>query len=302
MSNTTFQRHDYDIDLKHGVGAHLITWVTGLMVFFITLMLAVNIALGAASKSWIGSLSGSMTVEIKPAPGANTETSAKALESAADKAAAIAKKDPAVSAVRILPRTEVAALIEPWLGQKLPADMPLPALLDIKTYDNVDTQPLQKSITAAVPGAIIDTHQDTLGDVKTLIGTVRGFAAVVTLAIVLLAVVSISGIVRAKFAIHKGETEILHLLGASNEYIARQFRHHALQGTLKGTAAGIAATFIVILAVGFVARSVSAAVLPPVYIHPLAWAGLVVAPLVGGVVIAHVTAQVTALRALARLN
>ena len=59
-------KYQYDIGLDQGAGAHLVAWSTGLMVFFATLALAVNMGLNTVTQSWVSGLSGSLTVEIKP--------------------------------------------------------------------------------------------------------------------------------------------------------------------------------------------------------------------------------------------
>ena len=72
MSRKVFKKYAYDISLDEGAGAHLVSWVTGLMVFFVTLALTVNFGLSSITKSWVTGLSGTLTVEIKP-PTASAE-------------------------------------------------------------------------------------------------------------------------------------------------------------------------------------------------------------------------------------
>src|ERR1700744_5506217 len=66
MSGKHLKKYTYDISLDEGVGARLVSWVTGLMVFFVTLTLALNFGLSSIVKTWVSGLSGTLTVEIKP--------------------------------------------------------------------------------------------------------------------------------------------------------------------------------------------------------------------------------------------
>lgn len=307
MSQSLFQRkskYRYDIALDEGVGAKLVAWVTGLMAFFATLTLALHLGLSALTDTWVQGLSGSLTVEIAPPlpkDGKVTPEQQKAFSDSVQKVLWLIEQHPAVSGGRALPRTEVEALIRPWLGEKLTKDLPLPALIDLKLSAEADVAKLQSDIRTLVPAAVIDTHTDTLDDVRTLVGTVRAFMIMLTGIIALLAIIAISGIVRSKLVIHRQEVETLHLIGASDEYIARQFRQHALKGTLQGIIGGVCATVATLALITAVMRNANPAFFPDFTLSPLHWTLLLAAPILTGTLIAHLTAQATVMRELARM-
>lgn len=307
MAAKIFQKYRYDIALETGAGAHLVAWVTGLMVFFMTLAFAVNIGLANVTKNWVSGLSGSITVELRaPATDKDDDTATSEARKQVDKKVAaltaMGGKHEAIISARALEDAEVRKLIEPWLGSAMPADLPLPVLVDMKIKPDADMAALKKDILKAAPGATVDTHDDTLEDVSTLVNTARVFVLLLSGVIMLLAVVAISGIVRAKLAIHHPEVETLHLIGAHDEYIARQFRHHTLKGTLKGALCGVAAMIGTLYAIGQTTKSIDSAMLPDVALAPQEWALLVIAPVLIGTMIAHFTAQKTVLGALKRLG
>lgn len=307
MAKKIFQKHRYDIALESGVGANLVSWATGLMVFFMTLALAVNIGLASITDNWVASLSGSVTVELQPPmlaegkekPDAEEQ---KAFEETAQKIAALGESHPALSAGRVLDRAEVLRLIEPWLGSAMPSDLPLPALVDLKVLPDANVDQLKKDILQIAPKATVDTHDETLKDVSTLVNTARLFVLLLSGVIMLLAIFAISGMVRAKLAIHHQEVETLHLIGANDEYIARQFRHHTLKGTLKGAVLGVLAMIITLFAIGHMTRTIDSSILPNLDVMPLQWITLLFSPILAGALIAHMTAQKTVMNALARLD
>lgn len=307
MARKIFKKYVYDISLDEGVGAQLVSWVTGLMVFFVTLALAVNFGLSSVTKSWVIGLAGTLTVEIKP-PLAPTEggkppaQTQKKFEDTIGEVLTLLKDNAAVSEARLLTETEIKGLIEPWIGRGVTLDaVPLPALIDIKLTPNADVGQLQADLKTIVPSATIDSHTDTLDDVKTLVNTATLFMLLLTGVIVALAVVAISGIVRSKLLIHQGEVETLHLIGASDEYIARQFRQHTLRGTLKGALTGLVCTLITLTVIGAITHSVEKNIFPDIQLLPLQWAVLLLLPIVAGSLIAHLTAQATVLKELSRL-
>ncbi|HRJ65809.1 MAG TPA: hypothetical protein PLW48_01610, partial [Alphaproteobacteria bacterium] len=158
MGAKVFQKYRYDIALESGAGAHLVAWVTGLMVFFMTLAFAVNIGLASVTAKWVSGLSGSITVELRaPAPDKDGDKdSSAARKTLDDKIAALvalAGKHADIISARALEDAEVRKLIEPWLGSAMPADLPLPVLIDMKIKPEADIAALTKDIRKIAPAA-----------------------------------------------------------------------------------------------------------------------------------------------------
>lgn len=307
MPRKLFRKYTYDISLDEGAGEHLIIWVTGLMVFFVTLALAINFGLSTITKSWVTGLSGTLTVEIKP-PFSSTEgetitpQTVQKFEESVKQVMTLLDDSSAVSEARLLSQTEIESLIEPWMGRGEQMDaIPLPALIDVKLTPNADVVKLQSDLKTIEPSATIDSHTDTLDDVKTLVNTATLFMLLLTGVIVALAVASISGIVRSKLLIHQSEVETLHLIGASDEYIARQFRHYTLRDTIKGALIGLGCTLVTLAGLGAVTYSIESNIFPHVHFIPLQWITLLLLPIISGSLIAHLTAQATVLKELSRL-
>ena len=307
MSEKIFKKYGYDISLDEGVGAHLICWVTGLMIFFVTLAMAVNFGLSSITQSWVTGLSGTLTVEIKPplspAEGVGiSPESRKKFDNSIKEVLTLLKNNAAVSESRLLSEKEIKNLIEPWIGRGMTLDgLPLPALIDIKLVPNADVESLRNSLNTLDPPVTVDSHIDTLDGVKMLVNTATLFMVLLTSVIMILAVVIISGIVRSKMLIHQAEVETLHLIGASDEYIARQFRRHTLRGTLKGALYGIICTFITLFIISYITRTVGGDIFPRLHLTSSQWTALLLLPITAGSLIAHLTAQATVLKELSRL-
>lgn len=316
MSSKHLKKYKYDISLDEGVGARLVSWVTGLMVFFVTLTLALNFGLSSVVKTWVSGLSGTLTVEIKPPlPSADggkvSPQSQQKFEDSIRNVLAMLKNNSSVKAARQLSDPEIKNLIEPWLGQDTgPGQsvdngmldaIPLPALIDVRLAPNTDIAKLSTNLKIIEPDATIDNQGGALSNVKTLVNTATLFMLLLTAVIVALAIVTISGIVRSKLLIHQSEVETLHLIGANDEYIARQFRQHTLRGTLRGALAGLCCLLLTLFAIGAVTHTLQSSFLPHLKLMPLQWTALLVLPLISGSLIAHLTAQATVLKELSKL-
>lgn len=292
MTKVNFRKnYRYDIALEDGIGAHLVAWVTGVMVFFVTLALAANLSLGSLANTWVSDLSGTLTVELKPQKTGEIP----------QKIAQLAKKHPAVEEARILPRDEILSLVEPWLGSRLAEDLPLPALVDLKLSANADIDTLKKDILAIAPQAVIEAHTGVLSGIRTLVNAGRLFVILLTGVILALAIAAISGIVRAKLAAHQQEIETLHLIGAEDQYIARQFQNHIWRRTLTGAGVGVIATLSTLFLTGYIVLSNSDGLFSPPQLPLAEWAALIVLPVLISSAVAHLTAYMTVSREIAKL-
>ncbi len=308
MSQRPTKKYMYDISFGEGAGAQLVSWVTGLMVFFVTLALIVNFSLSAVTANWVTGLSGALTVEVKPPMPSNesmevTAQQEKKFHDDVRKIVAFLKDNASVAEARLLTEKEVKTLMEPWLGQGVTLDsIGLPALIDVKLKANADVMQLEGDLKAADPNATIDSHTDTLDDIKSVVDTATLFVLLLTGVIVVLAVVAISSIVRSKLMIHRQEVETLHLIGASDEYIARQFRRFTLRGSLKGAFFGIVFILLALLAISSVTDMLNSTIFMHVEWAPVQWAMLIVIPIAAASLIAHLTAQATVLKELSKLT
>ncbi len=107
---------------------------------------------------------------------------------------------------------------------------------------------------------------------------------------------------RIGLAIHRSVIELLHLLGAQDGYIARQFQVHALGLGLRGGVIGGAAAALTVVILGPAGHMLELPV--PIATYGIfdwrVWLLLIMAGLAAGAV-AMVTARITVLRQLARM-
>jgi cell division transport system permease protein len=211
MSRKHVKKYTYDISLDEGPGAQLVGWITGLMVFFTTLALAVCFGLSGTANTWVTNLSGTLTVEIKPplSPADGGKISGEAREkfnARVESVLGLLKKSPLVAKAQRLSDSEIKGLVEPWLGRgteraaALDA-IPLPALIDVAVVPGASVAQLESAVKALEPSATVDRQNATLEGVKALVGAATLFMLLLTGVIVALAVATISGIVRSKLMI-----------------------------------------------------------------------------------------------------
>jgi cell division transport system permease protein len=272
----------------------LMAWVIAIMIFLCALSLAAGLSITTATRNLAGELDHSLTVQIAEANPDLRARQAKAV------VRAIGGLD-GVAAVREVPAAELSRMLEPWLGTGLAAgDLPIPALIDVTLED--DAAAIKGRVAAAArgvsPGARIDDHGGALGPLGGLLGTLRALAAVVALLVVLAAVAVVALATRSSLNTHMATIEVMHLIGARDEQIARIFRRRAAMDGLVGGAIGLACAVLVVLLLGDQASALGSGLLAAGSIGIGSWAVLLALPVLAGL-LALATAHLTVIRLLA---
>jgi cell division transport system permease protein len=259
------EKRQYDLPLHRGSGSGFLTLLTGLMAFLAMLALCASFLLSALTERWSSGLENKITVEI-PARDINGDLMAQ------DKVDALTlritetlRQIDGVESVTILDRPAIIKLVEPWLGTALnQTDIPLPGILTVSLQQS-DTKTMQ-SIHAALrsvsQSARMDTHEDWVRDILRFTGALQFAAMVLVMVITATTLTAIAGAVKARMAIHHAEVEILHIMGASDQYITRQFQRHALLLSLKGACLGALCALTVIWIIGLIAGEMGISILP----------------------------------------
>lgn len=292
----------YDLPLQADGSSRFLPWFIGLMVYLATLTLAFSLVLTAAIERWDAGLQGSLTVQI-PVP---ADGSALAPDRV-DRMLSLLRQTPGIAAATPMSAAAEQELLRPWLGDGFDAAaLPLPILVDIHTDSGVaiDVATLEQRLGAIVPGTSVATHDRWLGR---LFRTARLIVLSGDLAVALIgagAVLTIIFTTRTGLLIHHDVIELLHLVGAQDSYVARQFQSHAFRQALRGGAVGMV---LAVLTIGGVAAAAAfghggdeATAFQGFGISLLGWAALLLMPVAAGGV-ALLTARITVLRILGRM-
>jgi cell division transport system permease protein len=283
-------------------------WLIAFMVYLSILALAGILVLDDIARRWDKGMSGTLTVQIAPSPGSGVTsgTSQKASKDGVRRLQAILdllRSTPGVARAKTLSQEKVLALLEPWLGNgALGADLPLPKLIDVELENGValDIAALEIRLMAIVPGAVIDDHGVWLGHLVDLIQTVRALALAVLVFIALATTGTVIFATRTGLAIHHEAIEVLHLIGAQDAYIARQFASRALMLGLRGGVIGLFLAVPTLWSIGGLARSLRSGYFPEFSLDLVHWAILACMPIVVAL-IAMISARLTVMKTLARM-
>jgi cell division transport system permease protein len=293
-----------DLPLDRDETARFLPWIVAFIVFLAALALAATLVVGEAISAWNKGLSNAITVQVPPP----AKPDPPAMQKRVEATLTALRTMPNIAGADPVPDAKVRALLEPWLGNAAGMDeLPLPVLIDVrlKDPDKVDLPAMKQELERIGPGISLDSHRLWL---DALTGRVR-WAQVIALGVVLLNALAAIGTVvfatRTGLMVHLRIIEVLHLMGATDRYIARQFAMQALRLGLRGGLIGIVPALLALVLATRVGGDWAGGDFggwlgPDIALRPWQWAALLLVPLVTAA-IAVATAWRTVMRTLEKM-
>lgn len=289
------------LPLEKDASSRFLPWLIAFMVWLAAMALALVMALSSLDVKWRKGIADTVTVQIVPLPEDNAGSVAARVAMAEKFLAA----SPGVKSVKTLSREHVSALLEPWLGRDAVSsalDLPIPRLIEVQLQagGNVDTGALGARLARAVQGAQLDDHGLWLDRLIALIGAIEVIGYAVLSLIGIAAVATVVFATRTGLVIHQNVIELMHIMGARDRFVARQFERHALVLGLKGGLAGFLLAVATLSMLEYLGARIDSPLLPSFTFGPWQWAAIGSLAL-STVAISIITARVTVLRALGRM-
>jgi cell division transport system permease protein len=288
-----FRRFSRSPLLPEAGGAPL-TAVIAVISSLACLALAAFMLIAAAAGAWTTELKSSMTVQVKGVDAAEIEARVAAAKDLLTNAAG-------VDSYEILSSDDAGKLLEPWLGKGNAASLNVPALIELKLTDdgrrNIDA--LRQQLQTIAPGMTLDDHGGW-NDRLTAAARSGQALAFAVFALIMGAASAISIFAaRAGLSANAEVVSLLHLVGATDDFIAgvvqRRFTIIGLRGSVVGL---VAALFLLgLFALATRARGADGFLIPGLAIQPGLAIPLLSVPIIICLVTA-VAARLTVLRTL----
>ena len=255
-------------------GATLHT-IVAVMSFLACLALGGVLTLSRMASQWTDGLSSSATVQLLPSSQISPEDQVK-------EALSVVTQWPGIMSAKALSRGEANALLEPWLGKgNVLDDLPAPQLIEVTLKPG---QPVELAGFAASSAAI-------------------GWSMLLLIALATLAIIVFA--TQAGLRTHREIVEVVHMIGARDVFIAKEFQGHFLWLGIRGGIIGLIIAIVTLFGSSLFWDSretpVAGQYLPQLMGSPFHYLWLILVPLIMGV-IAMVTARYTVLRVLGRMQ
>lgn len=277
-------------------GGLFLSWLAAFMIYVAVLCVSALLVLHDAAGAWRRDLTATVTIQLAASGDAEADEQrvAAALE--------IARSTPGVGHAAAMAEDDVLDLVAPWLSSRaVAADLPLPRLIDVKAASGheIDTAQLAERLRIKVPEAAVDDHGLWLKRLVSLFYAAEVLAAFVVLLIVSVTVSAVVVATRSGLAVQVDTIEVLHLMGAHDDFIARQFARRAGLRTLTGAVLGLLPAVASVLGIAALAARLSDGAPIGFTWEAWHWAVLAALPLIMAAV-AHLTAWLTVLQSLKR--
>ena len=289
-----------DVPLDRDASGRYLPWLVAVMVYLAGLALVCAMMMNRAVAHWEQGLTGQLTIQV---PRDEAAHPARAAPAKLERLIEMLRRTPGVCDAQEMTPDEIGRLLEPWLGTAArSANLPVPALIAVtlESRAEIDMDALAARVAEAMPGAVLDDHQAWLGRLRDLARSVQLVAALVVALVGGCAVMIVVFATRMGLSVHGHVIELLHLIGALDSYVARQFQAQALKLALRGGVFGLLAAVATVVLVERTLAGTKTMILPDISIRPLEISLLALLPVIIAL-IAMMTARLTVLRTLGRM-
>ena len=223
------------------VTSRSLTLVISIMCFFACLTTGAAYMMNQSAAAWLKDIASEVTIQVEPREKVETESTVREVTTFVGDRVGVRHARP-------LSLEDSAALLEPWLGQSgALKTLPVPRLiaLELDRGSPPDLTALKADLEKHFKGVTLDDHRHWQQQIRTV---ARSFA-LGGLAILALVAAATTAIVvsatRSAIASNREIVEVLHFVGATDRYIAREFAKHFLNlGIRAGLVGAISATLV----------------------------------------------------------
>ena len=218
-----------------------LTLVITIMCFLACLTAGAVYMMNQSASAWLRDIASEVTVQIESKDKNDVD------KLVADVSGYLSRQ-PGIANVRPLSIADAAQLLEPWLGQTdALASLPVPRLIAIELdrQSPPDLGMMRAELGKQFNGVSLDDHRRWQQQIRTI---TRSFA-LGGLAILLLVGAATTSIIvsatKSAMASNREIVEVLHFVGATDRFIAREFERHFLRlGVRAGIVGAVWAMFV----------------------------------------------------------
>lgn len=251
-----------ELGLRRAISDRMLPFLVAAMGFLAALALSGWVGTASLARSWQTGAASALTVQVPQpeepaAPGGGTRLA---------RVIAVLREFPGVADARALTQEELTRLLRPWLGTSDAAHLavPLPAVIAVHLADGApDLGTLTDQLTTVAPGIRIEPHESWMRRLSILARSLQACAGAILLLVAAVATTVIAVATRAGLASRREAIEIVHLLGATDGYIAGRFAARATVLALLGGAIGALIALPVLLVLANLAAPLGGAVPAP---------------------------------------
>lgn len=232
-------------------GGQALAAVIAILTFLAALCAGGAELIATNSAQWRSDIAREVTIQVRP-------NAQRPIEADVERAVALARQAPGVAQVQPFSKTESERLLEPWLGTGLDFnDLPVPRLIVIKLKEEAkpDFSALRQALKEQVPGATLDDHALWVSRLSTMANTIIGIGVALVALVLVAAGLAVTFATRGAMAGNREVVDVLHFVGANDDFIAREFQRRFFRLGLRGSAVGAGVALVLTTIAGWITGS-----------------------------------------------
>jgi cell division transport system permease protein len=230
MTEADMPRFENPIVPSATIAGRALVAVIAIMTFLASLTTGGVMLVRAAAGDWQSEVAREVTIQVRPAAGRDIEADVA-------RAGDIARAADGVVDVRIYSREESARLLEPWLGGGLSLeDLPVPRIIVVRLASGaaLNLDELRAALAEQVPSANLDDHRNFVERMRSMTNALLIGGIAVLILVLAATFLSVAFATRGAMAVNRSVIEVLHFIGARNDFIGRHFQRRFLLLGLQG--------------------------------------------------------------------
>ena len=228
-------------------------WMCMRMGFIAVLMLAAGMTAYDAITNWQRVVSGSLTVQI-PTYTETGDPRGSIVDKEIETTLTILRSSTGVKGATVLSDSQMTELMVPWLGDGAAvSELPLPKLIDVMVDSDhyPDMAQLKMDLAAQVPVAVLDSHRLRLEPLLRLSGGGIKLIGFILILLALTASFTVIYATRTSLTAHEYIISLIHMMGANDFFITRQYAVRNFNLTFMGGAFGLLLALPIMAGVSF---------------------------------------------------
>ncbi len=236
---------------EKSVSGRTLMLLIAIMTFLCAVTLGGVILIQKSALAWSQDVGREVTIQISPVEGELMDANLRLAET-------IAEATKGVANARALSIEESEDLLKPWLGEGLDlTELNIPRLIIVRLSDpaNADLETLENELKI-IKGASLDRHDVWRTQLNSMAGTIV-FSGVLGLVLIILATLLATVFAtRGAMATNREIVDVLHFIGASNRFVAKEFQGRFLKIGFRGALIGAIFALIFFVLMGALSSNI----------------------------------------------
>jgi cell division transport system permease protein len=237
------------VQAKSVTGSSLVV-VISIMCFLACLTAGAVYLINQSAAAWTDDIASEVTVQV----GIDSKGN---IDDKLSKVAFFLTNQSGVNGVRPLPAEESSILLEPWLGDGATLkDLPIPRLIavELDRANPPNMTALRETLNSNFENTSLDDHRRWQSQIQTVTRSMAlgGLAVLILVGFATTAI--IVSATRSAMSSNREIVEVLHFVGATDRFIAREFERHFLSLGIRSGLVGASGALLIFVFMPFFMR------------------------------------------------